>query len=174
MFHTFIFAFPCSTHSYSRFHVPHIHICVPMFHTFIFAFPCSTHSYFHSHVPHIHISVPMFHTFIFPFPCSTHSYFRSHVPHIHISIPIYCHSHSFILKFAVPSRHVPYIQFISIPEAATEADQKRRKLCYKDPSLSASDSTQVWNAVLNQDKPSAQDIHKALMLGEQDSLRLNP
>ena len=96
-------------------------------------------------------------------------YFHSHVPHIHICISIYCHSHAFILKFAVPSRRVPYIQFISISEAATEADEKRRKLCYKDPSLSASDSTQVWNVVLNQDKPSTQDVHKALMLGEQNS-----
>jgi len=68
------------------------------------------------------------------------------------------------LKFIVPS-HVPYI---SIPEAATEADEKRRKLCYKDPSLSPNDATQAWNTVLNRDKPSTQDVHNALMLGELD------
>jgi len=50
-------------------------------------------------------------------------------------------------------------------KAATQADVKRLKLCYTDPSLNVKESTQAWNALLTQDKPGTQDVHKALIQG---------
>ena len=81
------------------------------------------------------------------------------------------------LDISIPRFHVPFPGFIfacchtslfaclCIAEAATQADMKRRKLCYTDPILNVQESTQAWNTLLTQDKPDTQDVHKALIQG---------